>query len=619
MSDYNGLLEYLRTDSRNINNLLDALSKFTMSKGVILQTNHGRILSSEQSKQFEELKFTKTEEVCVYKLNDINCISIPYSGYQIYMYGKSEEYSTEIVKTIIPFTHLIEDSINGDNICGDMFLVNMSHEIRTPLNGVIGYAQLLEQTELNISQKNHVRSLMDCSVQLMQIINNILDVSRLNAGKMGTTIECFSMKEVEDYVRSILEQKIKQKKQSLVVRCASNVPEYIISDKQKVIQIIINLISNAHKYSGINTVITLIFSIDNVNTLNIQVIDEGIGIPDEQLKNLFKTFSRLHPDNLQDGSGLGLAISKKLAILLGGNLKASSNINIGSVFTVTIKFRTCEEVMEEINEDIIDMKDKKVIIVDNNVDNRILLSEQLNLWGMTPTVFASGKEAIQIIKNDKYSFDLGLIDICMPDIGGIDLAKMIKNERPLLPLIAISSVEIFENCIEFDHKIEKPINKVQLYDKIQRVLNTSQIPDMMCDTPKYISNSNCKPRKILIAEDVSYNRDVLSKMLNQIGYNMIDFAVNGQEAIDKMHYAIDENVPYDILLLDLGMPEVNGYDVIKYITKMEWKLPKIIVITASVIQGEQEKCRALGVNYFVSKPVNYKALKRVVIQASNPD
>jgi CheY-like chemotaxis protein len=385
----------------------------------------------------------------------------------------------------------------------------------------------------------------------------------------------------------------------------------------------VNLISNAHKYSDINSHIIVVFSTECENILNIQVIDEGIGIPIDKMEGLYNTFSRLHTENNQDGSGLGLAICKKLSILLGGNMSVMSSEKKGSIFTSTFKFMTCDDVEKDIHESYEIMEGRQILVVDDNIDNRILIADQLHAWGVIPTMVASAKEAISIVSNNRYRFDIGLIDICMPDMDGVELAALIKKERPLLPLIALSSLDAFDHGCDFECKLNKPINKIQLYDKIQRSISSSILPDMVSgptnghNTSPIIRLPETNNCRILIAEDVAYNRDVLSQLVKQIGYNNIDFAVDGSQAIEKMHKAVDECDPYKVLLLDLGMPVMNGFEVIDYITEIKWKLPKIIVVTADVVQGESSKCKDLGVNYFVTKPVDYKSLKRVMIQASS--
>jgi two-component system, sensor histidine kinase and response regulator len=612
MADYNDFLEYIKSDIIDIKPLLGILTSFTLSIGSVVYTNKGDVISDKDSRCFHIDEFKYVDKIQIVNNEDDNMIIIPFRKYKLCLFGRPGGYTEDILYDIRPFTRIIDNLIENPSDDSDSFLVNMSHEIRTPLNGVIGYSQLLEQTELTSAQKANVRSLSDCSVQLMQIINNILDVSRLNVGKMSVYNECFSISEIEDSVINILGTKLSQKKQALTFRSSSNVPKYIVSDKQKIIQIIINLVSNAHKYSDSFTRINIVFSLNTHRTLTIKVNDEGIGISTTKIPSLFKPFSRLHPENIQSGSGLGLLISKKLAVLLDGDITVDSTEGRGSEFIVTVKFRDYKEVELEVDNDALSLDGICVLVVDDTADNRILLTEQLHAWNMIPIVVGSAKEALNILHSNRYEIVLGLIDICMPETDGATLAKTIKSERPLLPLIALSSSDSFVPSCDFETKLDKPVNKLQLFEKMKNIL--SNINRSSCNVGSPVRSEKYTDR-ILIAEDNHYNRDMIVKMLQNIGYINVDIAEDGVIAIDKMTTANEIENPYKIILLDLNMPNKNGYQVMDHINEQSWKLPNVIVVTASVITGESEKCSKLGVNHFISKPINYNSLKRVMIQA----
>jgi CheY-like chemotaxis protein len=608
MESYNNFIEYMKSDSVDIKVFMGIMARYTNSTLVGIYKLNEWILSDDK------LTFPDTIDPHINKIQiiDDKVIVIPCNGYTLCLMGRELGYKDDIVVELRPFLRVIDGLLKDELDTSTMFLVNMSHEIRTPLNGVIGYAQLLEQTELKSCQKANVRSLTDCSVQLMQIINNILDISRLTAGKIKTHMECFSMTEIEDYINNILVTKITQKKQQLKFRSLSTVPSYIIADKQKIIQILINLVSNAHKYSNISSHINVTFSVDETdNNLVIKVIDEGVGIPRSKIDNLFEPFSRLHPEDIQSGSGLGLVISKKLAILMGGDIAVESVEGRGSEFTVTVKYRKYKEVEEEVDREIGNMDGMYVLVVDDTVDNRILLSEQLHSWNMNPIVVASAKEALNILRSKRHDIIVGLIDICMPEIDGIQLAKTIKEENPLLPLIALSSLDSFVPSCDFETKLDKPVNKIQLYEKMKNIITKFNPKLIKTNSPTHLTNRDCR---ILVAEDNMYNSDMLIKMLNNIGYENIDVAVNGIDAVDKLKIANSTKLPYKVLLLDLSMPQMDGYEVIQHIKNEGWDQPHIIVVTASVITGEADKCMAMGVEHFVSKPIDYNSLKRVIIQ-----
>lgn len=517
--------------------------------------------------------------------------------------------------------NLLEENKNLNQIDEkELFLANMSHEIRTPLNGIVGYNQLLLHTELNIVQKGYINSMNQCSIQLLQIINDILDFAKLTSDKMELTTECFSIEELKDIVMDAMGHRLREKKQNCVFYFDSLCPKFIILDKQKLVQILINLVSNANKFSDIGGKIELTFSNLNDNLI-INIKDNGIGITNENIAKIFKAFEQLNVQNYSGGTGLGLAICKKLCKLLGGNIKVESEIKKGSIFTVKVKFTKPENCEFNIVKNCDSLKDKSVLIVDDNADNRIVLSELLFEWQMKPVICASALEALKMVLNGRYNFDLGLIDICMPGISGMELAKQIKEENPLLPLIALSSIDSFVNTNDFDAKIDKPINRLQLFNNIYNIINKKEIQPSFIGKNKYTTNhtpikKESKDIKILIAEDIIYNRNLLVNMLNNIGYNNIDTAENGQITIELIEKAHNENNPYQILLLDLRMPVMDGYQVIDIYQQRKWTLPHIIVVTACMLVKERKKCKEIGVEYFINKPIQIKELKEIMYTLS---
>ena len=241
---------------------------------------------------------------------------------------------------------------------------------------------------------------------------------------------------------------------------------------------------------------------------------------------------------------------------------------------------------------------------------------------MTPIVCASALEALRMVMGDRYKFDLGLIDICMPGTTGTELAKQIKEERPFFPLIALSSIDTFITTQEFEQKLDKPINRVQLFNGIHRVLSKKQTPSAYIGDNTEVKSNSSSPSsqfdnkiKILIAEDVIYNRTLLENMLKNLKYTNIVSTENGKEAFETIEK--NSNKPFDVLLLDLRMPVMDGYQVIKAIQDKGWKLPKIVVVTASVMEEDRHKCKNLGIQYFINKPIEIKQLKEVMLHVTN--
>jgi two-component system sensor histidine kinase/response regulator len=544
------------------------------------------------------------------------------------------EYKDELVDDILPCISLAQLILNKYKLIQeykkiyseysygskDLFLANMSHEIRTPLNGVIGYNQLLMQTPLSFIQKGYLKSMNNCSIQLMTIINDILDFSKLSSGKMGVSTECFSIDEIITDVTDAMGSRMTDKKQKYKFQVDKDIPDFILLDKQKLVQIIVNLVSNANKFTDIGGNIDILFNRTNENTLQVIVKDKGIGISDQDQCKLFSPFMQIEASVTKNGTGLGLAISKKLVSLLGGEINVKSSLELGSIFSFTSKFKVYEDMQKSIKRDAKLLNNKMILVVDDNADNRIVLSEMLFEWGMKPVACASALEALKMVLGNRYDFALGLIDICMPGTTGTELAEQIKDERPFFPLIALSSVDSFLGSTNFEYKLDKPINKIKLFTSMHRILSKSRKPsayigsdsDTESNTPSF-SNKNIK---ILILEDVGYNRSLLVNMLELLDYTNVQTSNNGKIGFDMMKTAMNNNNPFEILLLDLRMPVMDGYDVIEAIKKMMWKFPKIIVVTASVMEMDRNKCKVSGVKYFITKPIQLSQLKEVMYHVS---
>lgn len=548
--------------------------------------------------------------------------------------NSQEGYNEEIVNILSPYIAITQLIIENPklrppkyikkvvNDSQDLFLANMSHEIRTPANGVIGYGQLLMQTQLTSTQRGYLQSQNQCCIQLMQIINDILDFSKLSSGKMGINTQCFSISEIVEAVQSTMGQNILEKKQKIRFVVDNTTPEYIILDKQKLIQILINLTSNAHKFTDIGGCIDINFYVINEGELSISVKDNGIGISNNDQTKLFSAFEQIKSSLCKTGTGLGLAISKKLAKLLGGDINIESTLGVGSSFIVTAVFKPYEEHEKRMERDAKLLKDKVILVVDDNADNRILLTEMLFEWEAKPVVCASALEALRMVMGNRYKFSLGLIDICMPGTTGSELAKQIKEERPFFPLIALSSIDSFITTQEFEQRLDKPINKIQLFNAIHHILSKKQTPSAYIGDEEESSDSDTPSEhfdinvKILIVEDIVYNRNMLESMIEFLKYKHVQTAEDGQIAFDMLEKAQQDGEPFNIILLDLRMPIMDGYDVIKAIKQKGWTLPNIIVVTASAMEEDRVKCKKEGVKYFITKPIQMSQLKNVLLHVT---
>lgn len=567
-----------------------------------------------------------------YSIDNSICIPITIDNTNLgftMLFNREGGYEEEIMEEIIPCISLLQLILSKKQAEQrkfidekEMFLANMSHEIRTPLNGVIGYNQLLRRTDLNSSQRKYLDSMNQCSIQLIQLINDILDFSKLSSGKMGINNECFKIKEIVDSVLDAMGNNIRDKEQNFTVTIDKKLPEFIVADKQKIIQILVNLVLNANKFTDIKGSINVEFVFKPTNILEISVVDTGVGISSENQDKIFHAFEQVENCNCKDGTGLGLAICKKLVSLLGGRMYVESEIGKGSTFTISVIFSKCEEYQKTVDDNIKLLIGKTVLVVDDKAENRLFLSELLYEWKMYPVVCASPLEAIRMVVGNRHKFDLAIIDASSPNVSGVELAKQIRAEKPLLPLLAIASPDNPIDVSDFCRKIDQPTNKIQLFNSVYSIIEKTinqeayigneESSDSGSDTPS--SNFN-KKVKILIAEDILYNTTLLVNMLESDGYTNIDTAKNGKIAIDMIEESHKQDEPYHILLLDLRMPVMDGYEVLKKYHEKGWKLPNIIVVTASIVENDRKKCKELGASYFINKPIDIQELLTTMLHA----
>ena len=483
------------------------------------------------------------------------------------------------------------------------FLSSLSHEIRTPLNGIIGYNQLLLRTHLSSIQKRYVIGMNECSIQLMELINDILDYSKLTIGQMTVKPTSFTIQEVIDIIKNTLSGRILEKNHTIHYVVSRNVPMYIVADKQKIIQILINLVSNAIKFTPVKGFISLHVSPQTTNVMQFTVKDNGIGIAPEDQTKIFEPFYRVENDSLCiNGSGLGLTISKELVNLMKGEISVVSSLNKGSTFTFSITCSSQDEIGTETSKSIQRLKGKYVLIVEKDLDCRIKIGDIFFEWRMKPIVCASVKEAIKMITDGRYDFSIGIITIDTHNDDSIKLAQIIKQHNPDLPLISVSS-DKYVNTSYFISALYKPIETDQLLNRIKQILlndNKSIYIDNDIEETFNIEKERkecSKNTKILIVDDIENNLNILEGFLISLGYKHIRTATNGKLALNS----IDKDKP-DIILLDLKMPVMDGFKVIEYLNKNKIKIP-IAVITASVDNCDRKKCKKLGIKFFIVKPI----------------
>jgi CheY-like chemotaxis protein len=354
-----------------------------------------------------------------------------------------------------------------------------------------------------------------------------------------------------------------------------------------------------------------VFSVKSHGILAFQVIDDGVGIPADQCDRLFKPFSQLASSSMEEpGSGLGLAICKSLSMLMGGDVNMTSVVGIGSVFNVEVGFETVEDDDTTTEFNITPgITGKTVLVISDVIDVRMSLMKLFGDVDITCVSFSTLEEAIYVINQKSYDLDIVLIQ----DSMGREFEDNVQHLLPLVPLIIVGK----KTCVvsKLQGQVDIPICRTQVLERVENVIRLHHISDMnatMPPKPPSPKTYDDLDARILICEDSAHNREILQLMLKRMGFKNIDTVSNGADGIRM----IDEStIPYDLLYLDLSMPVVNGYDVIRHIQDNNLWLPKIIVVTASVLQGEQDRCKSMGVNYFLKKPYCSESLKVVTFQS----
>ncbi len=503
------------------------------------------------------------------------------------------------------------------NKAKSVFLATMSHEIRTPMNGVIGMASLLSETIQTTEQAEYTETIKNCGETLLTVINDILDFSKIESGKMELELKDFHLRTCVEDVLDVFSQKAVQGGLDLVYEIDYNVPSVIIADSGRLKQVILNLVSNAIKFTHHGEVFVGIHLLNKLGDdqieLGFEIRDTGIGIPADKINRLFKPFSQVDSSTSRQygGSGLGLIISKKLIELMGGIILVESHPGKGTVFTFTIQAVIGpESTLTYVNHNIEGLVGKRILVVDDNLMNRNVIKNQLLEWRIEPSLAASGEEALAILSTQE--FDLVLSDMLMPEMDGIQLARRIKKEHAGLPIVLLSSIgdDHAQNYAElFASALTKPVKQSTLFKHIAAHL--SHRPAIINETEgatKKLSTefAAAYPLRILIAEDNPTNQKLAERVLNKLGYTP-KLVNNGKEAVNAM----DEK-SYDIILMDVQMPVMDGLEATKEIRLNKRAQPAIIAVTANAMQGDRELCIKAGMDDYISKPIKLETLITVL-------
>ena len=501
------------------------------------------------------------------------------------------------------------------NRAKSIFLATMSHEIRTPMNGVIGMSSLLAETPLTEQQRIYTETIAACGDTLLNVINDILDFSKIESGSMELDEEDFNLQSSIEHILDIFGARAARTGIELMNQVERDVPAYICGDDLRLRQILANLVGNAMKFTEQGEIFigvrVLEKGADDTLILAFEVKDTGIGIPADKLERLFKAFSQVDSSTTRKygGTGLGLAISEQLVRLMGGAISVQSQPGKGSTFSFTIRTRAGIDKNPALSVNgLSEHAGKKVLIVDDNGTNRTILKTQLEYWNLKPVLAASGVEALNILEADS-RYDLVLTDMQMPYMDGIRLSESIRHRHPHIPIILLSSVgdEYKKNHNQlFSAVMTKPIKQQVMYRHILAGLQnqgrvTGEGRQVQPRLPEELSSTF--PLNILIAEDNLINQQVILYILQKLGYEPV-IVENGKQAVDA---ALDTG--YDIIFMDLQMPEMDGLEATRLIRQSELvDQPVIIALTANTMEGDEEECLKAGMNDYVGKPVKLEEL-----------
>ncbi len=541
-----------------------------------------------------------------------------YSGQlqeKIYQSNKNLENSYRELKQINRELEQARDEAEAASRSKSQFMANVSHEIRTPMNAIIGMADLTLSTELSAKQREFLKIIVSSGRVLLRLINEILDFSKIEAGKLLLEEVNFNLHQLIHDISDLFVDQMVASKTELVIDIRPDVPKRIIGDPLRLRQVLINLIANAFKFTNQGE-ITITVSADKITAGKSEIVfaikDTGIGISEEVQPHLFEAFKQADGSTTRKygGTGLGLTISKRIVELMGGGIWVRSKLGEGSTFFFTITPEVAPDTSSTEFNLPADLQGTSVLIIDDNLALRSVLSRYLRQFGFSPVTASTAEEAFEILdQRGDNAFKLVLIDLKLPGMNGDEACVRIRQKYSYeeLPVIMITSTDIDEalakaNRAGINKLMTKPIKQGPLFDVILNTFGHEVRSDYVLEPYQHVEEE-FKGYKVLLVEDNPINQQVAEQILEPTGLE-IESALNGRIAVDKL-----SSGKYDLVLMDIQMPEMDGYEATGII-RNEMGLSKlpIIAMTAHAMRGDKEKCLVAGMDDYVPKPIDKEQL-----------